>query len=236
MLMPMVAAGITKNLNVIVGVPYVQTRTSAGNLMGQQGIQDLSVWLKYRVVDKKGLSLHAVGGVSTPLTNYVPDFLPMSIGLQCLTATGRVILQYRHKSGMYVAGHGSYTYRSNIFVDRDAYQADGKVYNTNEVRVPNATDAAARVGYLSKNERLQFEGFVEQFSCVGGDNIRRNDMPFPTNNMRSVSVGGYAKYQPKRLGVNARFAKVTSGLNVGQSTSWSVGLLYIVAPKPPKGA
>ncbi|TAG18270.1 MAG: hypothetical protein EAZ32_14310 [Cytophagia bacterium] len=237
--MLMVAAGVTDKLNVIVGLPYVQTKASAGNLMGQKGIQDLSVWLKYKAVESKGLSLHLAGGVSTPASNYVPDFLPMSIGLQCRIATGRVILNYTHKSGLYFTGHGSYSYRSNIKVDRDAYQADGRVYNTNEVRVPNATDAAARLGLLKK--KFQVEAFVEQFSCVGGDNIRRNDMPFPTNNMRMVSVGGYAKFQPKRLGVNARFAQVTSGLNVGQSASYSVGLLWIIAPKSarqtvPKGA
>ena len=226
--MLMVAGGITDRLNVIVGLPYVQTNASAGNLMGKKGVQDISAWLKYKLVESKGLSLHLAGGVSTPITDYVPDFMPMSIGLQCRTATGRVILHYIHKSGMYFTGHGSYTYRSNIKLDRDAYQADGRVFNTNEVRVPNATDAAARLGFLSKGQKVQVEGFVEQFSCVGGDNIRRNDMPFPTNNMRMVSVGGYAKFQPKRLGVNVRFTKVTSGLNVGQSTSYMVGLLYIV--------
>lgn len=226
--MVMVAAGLTDKLNVIVGLPYVQTKTSAGNLMGQRGIQDLSAWLKYKLVESKGLSLHLAGGVSTPVSDYVPDFMPMSIGLQCRTASGRVLLHYLHKSGLYFTGHGSYSYRSNIKVDRDAYQADGRVYNTNEVRVPNATDAAARLGFLSKGQKIQVEGFVEQFSCVGGDNIRRNDMPFPTNNMRMVTVGGYAKFQPKRLGINVRVAKVTSGLNVGQSTSYMLGLLYIV--------
>ena len=226
--MLMVAGGITDKLNLIVGLPYVQTNASAGNLMGQKGVQDLSAWLKYKLVEAKGLSLHLAGGVSTPVSNYVPDFLPMSIGLQCRIATGRVILNYTHKSGLYFTGHGSYSYRSNIKVDRDAYQADGRVLNTNEVNVPNATDAVARLGFLSKGQKLQVEGFVDQFSCVGGDNIRRNDMPFPTNNMQMVSVGGYAKFQPKRLGVNLRVAKVTSGLNVGQSTSYMVGLLYII--------
>ena len=233
--MLMVAGGITNRLNLIVGLPHVQTKASAGNLMGQSGVQDLSVWLKYKLAEARGLSLHVAGGVSTPVTDYVPDFMPMSIGLQCRTATGRVILHYLHKSGIYFTGHGSYTYRSNIRVDRDAYQADGRVFNTNAVRVPNATDAAARLGFLSKGQKIQVEGFVEQFSCVDGDNIRRNDMPFPTNNMRMVSVGGYAKFQPKRLGINARFAHVASGLNVGQSTSFMVGLLWIVGPKAPKG-
>lgn len=225
--MPMLAVGITDKLNVIVGLPYVQTKASAGNLMGQKGIQDLSGWLKYQLVkNDKGLSLHGVLGASVPVGNYVPDFLPMSIGLQTKTATGRLIANYSHKSGVYATAHASYILRSKIKVDRDAYQADNRVYNTNEVSVPNATDVALRLGYSKDGSRIQAEAFVEHFTCVGGDNIRRNDMPFPTNNMTSTSVGFYGKYQPKNIGLNLRIAKVIDGLNVGQSLSYSVGLLY----------
>ncbi|WP_238808658.1 hypothetical protein [Emticicia aquatica] len=222
---PMLAVGITNKLNVIVGLPYVQTKASAGNLMGQKGIQDFSGWLKYKLVENdKGISLHGVIGGSVPVGNYVPDFLPMSIGLQTKTATGRLIGNYKHASGAYVTAHASYIFRSNIKVDRDAYQADNRVYNTNEVRVPNATDVALRAGYDKKG--IQAEAFVEKFSCVGGDNIRRNDMPFPTNNMTATSVGLYAKYQPKNIGFNLRASKVINGLNVGQTVSFSIGILY----------
>ena len=226
-IIPMVAVGVTDKLNLIIGLPYVCTKTSAGNLMGQKGIQDLSGWLKYQLVkNDKGISLHGVVGGSIPVGNYVPDFLPMSIGLQTKTAIGRLIANYTHKSGIYLTAHASYILRSNIKVDRDAYQADNRVYNTNEVSVPNATDIAARLGYIKDGSRIQAEFFAEHFTCVGGDNIRRNDMPFPTNNMTFTSVGFYAKYQPKNIGFNVRVAKVVDGLNVGQSMSFSVGLLY----------
>jgi hypothetical protein len=52
-------------------------------------------------------------------------------------------------------------------------------------------------------------------------------MPFLTNDMTMTSVGVYAKYQPKALGVNARVAYVVAGQNVGQSTSFNVGVLYL---------
>ncbi len=232
--MLMVAAGITDKLNVIVGLPYISTKTSAGNLMGQKGVQDASAWLKYKLVEKSGLSLHGVVGASIPVGNYVPDFLPMSIGLQAKTATGRILINYLHKSGMYVTGHGSYILRSNIKVDRDAYQADNRVYNTNVVGVPNATDAAARLGYMKDGSRIQAEFFVERFTCVGGDNIRRNDMPFPTNNMQMTNAGFYAKFQPKNIGFNVRVSKTLAGLNVGQSLSYSVGVLFQLNPKTKK--
>lgn len=229
--MPMLAYGISDKLNVIAAVPYVQTKTSAGNLMGQKGLQDASLLLKYKLAEKSGLSFHTVVGGSLPVSKYVADFLPMSIGLQAKTLTGRLLANYLHKTGMYVTAHASYILRSNIKIDRDAYQADGRVYNTNEVRVPNATDVALRLGYLKDGSRIQAEFFAERFTCVGGDNIRRNDMPFPSNNMQATSLGFYGKYQPKNIGFNVRVARVIDGLNVGQATSYSLGLLYILETK-----
>lgn len=222
--MPMLAVGVTDNLNIIVALPYVSTKTSAGNLMGQKGIQDASVWLKYKLVEKSGLALHAVVGGSIPVGGYVAEFLPMSIGLGAKTATGRLIASYYHKSGIYLAGHASYMLRSSVKIDKDAYQADNRLYNSNTVSVPNATDSRLALGFSKKG--LIAEAFIDGFTCIGGDNIRRNDMPFITNNMRATSVGGYAKYQPKNIGINARVAYVTKGLNVGQSLSYSVGLMY----------
>lgn len=222
--MPMLAVGIVKDLNLIVGVPYIWTQANTGNLKWQKGFQDASGWLKYRFLNKSGLSLHAIAGASIPVTDYIPDFLPMSIGLQCKTATARLLASYRHKSGIYLTASGSYIFRSKIKIDRDSYQADDKLYNTNKVSVPNAYDASARLGYLKK--AIQAEAFIEHGACDGGDNIRRNDMPFPTNNMNSTMVGVYAKFQPKNIGVNARASQVISGRNVGQSTAFTVGVLY----------
>ncbi|RCR70508.1 hypothetical protein [Larkinella punicea] len=224
MLMP--AIGITNRLNVILSLPYVWTETSAGNLLGQKGLQDLSGWLKYRILSTHGFSLHAVAGASLPVGNYVPDFLPMSIGLQCRTVSGRLIANYKHpKTGLYINAHGTYLWRSNINVDRDAYQADDRVYNTNEVSVPNAYDAGLRLGILRK--KWQTELWAERSSCTHGDYIRRHDMPFPTNNMQATTVGWYGKLQPKNIGVNTRVGYVTDGRNVGQSTSLMVGVLYL---------
>ena len=223
--MAMLAVGVTKNLNVIVGIPYVWTQASAGNLKWQNGLQDASGWLKYRFVNVSGFSLHAIAGASLPVGNYIPDFMPMSIGMQCKTATARLLASYRNKpTGLYATASASYIFRSKVKIDRDSYQADGKLYNTNMVSVPNAYDMSARVGYLKK--AIQAEAFVEHGACDGGDNIRRNDMPFPTNNMKSTAAGVYAKFQPKNIGINARASKIIDGNNVGKSTAFMVGVLY----------
>ena len=230
----MAAYGITDKLNAIVNLPYVTTHNTAGNLAGQKGFQDVSAFLKYKVWEKKGFSVNTILGGSIPMTNYVPDFLPMSIGLQAKTAVGRLILAYNHSSGMYVAGSAAYTLRSNIKVDRNAYQAYEKIFNTNEVEVPNATDAAVRLGYLKNG--LQIEAFLTRFTCVKGDNIRRNDMPFPTNNMQATNAGFYAKYQYKKVGFLANVAYTLNGLNVGQSTMFMGGITYLFGKASPKSS
>jgi Putative MetA-pathway of phenol degradation len=220
----MSAYGISGKLNVIAMIPYVTTQNSAGNLKGQKGLQDFSLWLKYKALEKNGFSLHGVLGASTPMSNYIPDFLPMSIGLKSRTASGKVIFNYNHSTGLYLTAHGTYTLRSNIKIDRDAYQAYEKVINSNQVGIPNAADAAVRVGILKKS--FQAEVFVNRFNCVKGDNIRRNDMPFPTNNMRATSIGFYGKYQYKNTGITGQISQVINGLNVGKSLNYSLGLLW----------
>lgn len=223
MLMP--AFGISKRVNIIASIPYIWTDNSAGNLLGQRGIQDLSAWLKVKAVKVGGFSLNAIVGGSIPIGNYVASFMPMSIGMQCRTFTGRLLANYKEpKTGLYITAYGSYGWRSNTKVDQDAYLADDRVYNTNQVQVPNTYDAAVRLGVLRKG--WQTEVWAEHASCLSGDNIRRNDMPFLTNNAKATSVGWYGKVQPKNIGINARVGYVVDGQNVGQSTSYTVGLLY----------
>lgn len=222
----MMAYGITKKLNVIAVVPYVRTNASKGNLLGQKGFQDASIWIKAKGYSSHGLTLHGVVGASMPMSNYVPDFMPMAIGIGSKALVARGILTYDLPKNLYLNSSIAYQMRSRVDADRDAYLAGDKLLYTREVAVPDAFDAAIRFGYLKKDNQL--EVFAEHFSCVGGDHIRRNDMPFMTNDMTMTSVGVYGKYQPKQLGINGRVSYVVDGQNVGQSLSVSVGLLYII--------
>lgn len=76
--------GVTSRLNVIALVPYVWTGASQGMLHGMKGFQDITLAAKYRFPDRpfpKYGSLGAIAAVSggIPLTNYTPDFPPLSI-------------------------------------------------------------------------------------------------------------------------------------------------------------
>ena len=227
--MLMAAAGLTDRLNLLISLPYITTKNTQGNLLGQQGIQDLTLQLKYKFYNQKGLSVHGVLGGSMPMSKYVPDFLPMSIGLHSTNVRGRGIVSYLHQTGLYVTAHGAYIGRSKITVDRDSYQAYDRVYNSNRVAIPNVTEGGLRLGYLKPT--FQVEAFLESSAGVGGDNILRNNAPFPTNNMTSKSFGGYLKVQPKNIGFSARIAHVASGRNVGHSIMFMAGLLYQINPK-----
>jgi hypothetical protein len=220
----MIAGGITDKLNIMVALPYVSTKTTAGNLLGQKGIQDLSGWLKYRVYKKEGFNVDGVIGGSIPVTNYVPDFMPLSLGLQCKTASARLIATYQHKSGMYITANAAYILRSTITIDRETYYANDKINNTNIVSVPNATNAKVGLGYYKNG--IVGELYFEKFGCINGDNIRRNDAPFPTNSMQLSSVGFNGKYQPQNIGVIANFGYAIAGQNAGKSFTFGVGVVF----------
>src|ERR1700753_2072195 len=109
--------GLTDKRNLIVSAPYEWTKATAGTLHGQHGVQDLTGWLKWDALDltvgKGVLSVYLLGGGSIPLTNYIADFLPLSIGLQSKTLSGRLLLDYQ-VGNIFVTGSGTYTGRSDI--------------------------------------------------------------------------------------------------------------------------
>ncbi|HZF65276.1 MAG TPA: hypothetical protein VEZ55_12350 [Chitinophagaceae bacterium] len=226
------AYGVSKKFNLLFGLPYVKTKASAGTLHGMKGVQDLSLfakWMPYsQNIGKGKLSLIGVGGFSFPASNYTPDFLPMSIGLGSKTVTGRLIADYQI-GNFFATASGTYFYRNNITIDRDAYYTT-EMHLTNEVQMPNANSVSLRTGYRTKY--LWAEAVFNKFTTLGGFDISRNNMPFPSNRMNATSAGFRVKYTPKsldRLSLLANGDYVLSGRNVGQSTSIAGSIFYILS-------
>lgn len=220
--------GILDRLNVMVMAPYVWTEASAGTLAGQKGIQDLTLGVKYNIVAFNApggrMSIQAVAGGSIPLTNYVADFLPLSIGLQSKTLFGRGIVHYAAKNNLTFLLSGTYVLRSNIDIDRTSYYTTEQIYSS-EVEMPDAAQFSARAGYYSF--RWGAEATVDQNLTLGGFDIRRQDMPFPSNNMDATRVGAVAFYRFPFLGdlqLIGSASQAVAGRNVGKSLAWSVGL------------
>ncbi|WP_207632650.1 hypothetical protein [Foetidibacter luteolus] len=223
--------GITNRLNVLFNVPYVKTKATAGTLHGLKGLQDVSLWLKWLPYEKSWgnstLSLYAVGGLSFPASNYTPDFLPLSIGLHSTNLSARIIADYQVGS-LFVTGSGTYTYRRNIEIDRTSYYTD-RMHLTNEVEMPNVAMYNLRAGYRS--HLLIAEVVLNRQETLGGFDMRRNDMPFPSNKMNMTSLGAGFKYTVKKMQALSFIgggSYVLDGRNVGQSKSFYGGIFYVI--------
>jgi hypothetical protein len=231
-IMAMGAYGITDDLNVIYALPYVKTGFTDSYLTGYSGVQDVSLWLKFKPVsyttsfgDK--YSVFLTGGVSTPTHDYVVNQLPLSIGMGSATASLRGVLDYRTKLGWYVTAQAGYTYRGRIETDETSYFFDGDLHYTNQIPVPDAIDATVRIGYHDA-KGLQADIFLDRFACADGDDIRYNLMPTPTARMQSTSVGMFAKYNMGNFGIIGSVAQVLAGRNTGRGTSINLGFSYII--------
>jgi hypothetical protein len=233
--------GISDKLNVLVGLPYVKTNASAGTLHGQKGLQDLSLWLKWMPVEKQvgtaTLSVYAIGGLSTPTTNYVADFLPLSLGLHSTNLTFRLMgdIQVQH---FFATASASYVWRSDITIDRDAYYTT-EMHLTNKVDMPNAAQFMVRTGYRS--ERMIAELIASNWTTLGGFDITRNNMPFPSNRMNMTGLGVNLKYNLKAvdgLSLIGGGDYTLWGRNVGQAAAVNAGIFYILdfTPKHKKKA
>lgn len=223
--------GITDKLNIIAMVPYVKTSASSGTLTGLEGVQDLTFGVKYNLVKKDvgtgNFTAFGVGTVTTPLTNYVIDFQPLSLGLGSTTISGRLIANYRLASGWFATATAGYTWRSNVTIDRPHYYTDGNIYFTNQVWMPNQMTAAYSIGYYKNG--LQTEINFTQLNTLGGGDIRKQDIPFVSNRMNAYRIGGLIMYyfpKPKNLAARVEVGYTIDGRNVGQAITLTGGLLY----------
>lgn len=228
-LMYMANYGIKDNLNVMVMAPYVWTKATAGTLGGAKGVQDISLFVKWRPVLKKfgdhKISLFVLGGVGTPLTDYVVDYQPLSIGLGSTNATGRVMVDYQWKKWTATAS-AAYIRRSNVTLDRPSYY-DTELRLTDEVKMPDAAQYQLRMGY--RGRYLYAEALLTQWNTLGGFDITRNNMPFPSNKMNATMIGASFKYTLPAH-VNLSFLAGTNytiaGRNMGQSLGFNGGVFY----------
>jgi len=230
--MPMFALGITNKINVIAALPWVRTDASAGQVTGVSGLQDWGIWLKGEPLNYQAgpgkFSLFAVAGLTGPTSNYLPDYAPLNLGLGCVEGSFRGILDYELDKGMYARAFAGYHIRGNSTIERDYYYTTHSVYS-DEVDMPNAITYGASVGsWLLKNS-FRIEAVFDGLKTLGGHDIRRQDVGFPSNRMIFTRIGGNLQYYfpfVKGLGVIASGGYVLSGRNVGQSTILNAGVTY----------
>lgn len=224
--------GVTDRLNVIAAVPYVWTHASQGVLRGLSGFQDVTLAAKYSLFNRPATKYGLLRGIAVasgglPLTNYTPDFLPLSIGMASKRVAGRFTLNFQSHAGWFLNGSAAYTWRSNVTLDRPYYFTENQLFLTSDVDMPNVADGIAAAGYARNG--LMAEAFYTQQRTQGGGDIRRQDMPFVSNRMNFARVGGMLMYPiPKlrRLVFEFSYAYTVDGRNVGQATTITTGFLY----------
>jgi len=216
--------GISDRFNVMFSLPYISAKASAGTSQGMSGIQDLTMSVKYRLIQAHNLSVIGSVGGSIPTNNYVADYMPFAIGTQSKTGFARGILYYTLPANLALTVHGTYTARSNIKADRKMYYTD-KAYFTDEMTMPDVVNFGGKFGHYSY--RWQFEGTYDQQITQGNIDIRRNDMPGLCNKFDFTRVGFIAAYRVpflKDLQIMVTGGKILSGRNVGESTTYSIGI------------
>ena len=230
--------GISKKLNAIVGLPFVQTKASAGTFIRQQGLQDMSLTMKYMPYEKdfgnKTVAVYLFGGYSFPVTDYVADYLPLSIGLKSQVLTGRIMGDLQYKN-LFTTASFAYNKRYNIEIDRNTYYTT-RMHYTNIVDMPDAININARMGY--RTQWLVAEAILDTWQTLGPTfDITQNNMPFPSNTMNMTRIGANFKYTFKKhpaLALIGGANHVTSGRNVGQSTAFYGGVFYMIKVRKTK--
>jgi hypothetical protein len=231
--MPMVAAGITDKLNLLIMTPYVQTKSSGGQLAGAKGFQDISIALKYEIIKKKiakgNLSVLTTVAYATPMSDYLSDYMPYSLGLGTNEFTLRGIVHYQLDKGMYARVAGAHLWRGQTEAERDYYYNNGSYYTT-WMDVPNAWNYNAALGTWLFNYALRVEASYLALKSTSGDDIRAYSAPQPTNKMDMEQVGFFAQFYFKKkvkgLGILSYYSQVINGRNMGKSTNIGVGATY----------
>lgn len=223
--------GLNSRVNLIAALPYVSTRASGGTLHPQSGLQDLTLAAKGRLftAGSGNSNLHgfAIASYGTPVSDYVADLLPLSIGLHSRRFSGRLTMQYRHGSGLFADATGAYTWRGNVTLDRPSYFTDGQLFLTDQVEMPDVYDYTFRAGFMNRSWMFPVS-YTKQVTRGGGD-IRRQDMPFVSNRMNFSKLEAMAMYtlpKPAFLGLRVHVTKTLDGRNVGDSTTLGAGLVY----------
>lgn len=224
--------GVTDRLDVLFTIPFVYTNASRGVLHGQTALQDLSLGLKLKAlsvpVSRFGaVRAFAVLSGSLPITNYTPDDMPLSIGTHSKTLSGRTILNYLGRNGLYLNGGAAYTLRNNVTLDRSTYFTNNQFYFSNQVSMPNQFNYSASAGYRKDDTTLTFN-YGEQQTRGGGD-IRPQDVPFVSNRMNYKKIGATLTYPLPRVRAMQYwfiYSNTLEGRNVGQTNSFTTGFLY----------
>ncbi len=136
-------------------------------------------------------------------------------------------MNYHARPGWFLNGSTAYTWRSRVQLDRPYFYTNDQFVMSDQVDMPNAFDYVASGGLMRPG--LMATGFLAQQRTLGGGDIRRQDMPFVSNRMNFLKIGGMVMLPIPRLRILQAQVAVShtfDGRNVGRSTTITTGLFY----------
>ncbi len=132
------------------------------------------------------------------------------------------------KGNLFATASATYVLRDNIEIDRTSYYTT-QSHLTNEVEMYDGVNFNFRAGF--RNHRLIAEAVINNWTTLGGFDITRNNMPFPSNRMNATTLGVNIKYvlpSMPQLSIVTGGTTTIAGRNMGQSTTVYGSLFYIL--------
>lgn len=234
-IMPMIAIGLHDKLNLIVTTPHVRTKSSepnGGRFAGASGFQDIGISLKGEIVKRQAgpgkLAFLTNVGFSTPMSNYLSDYMPYSLGFGAPEFNVRGILHYQLDKGIYARAALAHLWRGQTEAERDYYYNNGSYY-TALMDVPDAWNYHFVAGSWLLDYSLKIEANFVGLVSTSGDDIRAYNAAQPTNKVEFGQLGFNVQYylkQVKGLGALAYYNQVLSGRNTARIGNLGFGLTY----------
>ena len=218
--------GILDWLSASATAPYISVENETGALdpihgvSKVEGIQDLNLFLKARVLDKKfennaKLALGGATGISVPIGGYDAAGI-ISLGNGATAFDGCGFIQY--------------TTAANLFLE---LQAVYSLKSSSDFDIPNALVYSAKLGYFNdwfyahakigvQNSLSGFDIGSQEFIDAG----RAAALPEAEVDFANVYFDIYVPIFKKSLGISSGYAINMDGRNYNKESAFSVGLVY----------
>lgn len=220
------AVGLLNQLDIVASLPYITASPSQGTLSSQSAIQDIAIALKWKPIELKIENIGTVSGivsagVSTPMSEYVAD-AAVAVGHHFSSGDVRVLGNFMTDFGLFASVQAGYNRRGDVNLDH--VTLDGTMKTT----VPDAVDISTKIGFGTSEYYI--DAWIQNQTSRGGTDIGNTDASFPSNGV-SFSRIGFTGYYPlplfdRMFGVSISGSNTLDGRNVGNSTRFSVGLVY----------
>ncbi len=213
-------------LSTTVTLPYINVESETGeldpvqNVAQVEGIQDLGLFLKARILEKKfenssKITLGGASGVTFPVGDYQGAGV-LSLGNQATAVNGSAIFQY--------------TTPFKIFSE---VQLGYSMRNSSDFDIPNAVAYSAKIGYhnefLYLHAKLDVQDSMSgidigspEFGAAGGAAI----LPETEVDYTNLSFDFYVPIYKNDIGVSAGYGTTLTGRNYNKESAISFGLVY----------